>query len=178
MSPDAAAPPPRPRLSDTTPPPIAPIELTLPRPVQTVRVLSLISLTLGLIISLFAGMRQQAIADQLAETLTGVAANETTEAAQALADGLVWSAVGAVLIVTILEQLWWRRLRARRRFARTAQGFTLALHLPVAILAAAVIAAPGDDGTLDRALIIGHFALASAAFTVSLGAGVSSWLRS
>lgn len=178
MTPDAAAPPPRPQLSDTTPPPITPIEFTLPKSVQTVRVLSLISLTMGLIISLFAGMRNQAIADRLTETLTGLDVNESTEAARALAGGLVWAAVGAVLIVTILEAIWWRRLRARRRFARTAQGITLALHFPVALFAVAVIAAPGDDGMLDRALIIGHFALASAAFVVGLSARVNSWLRS
>lgn len=175
---DPAAPPPRPALSDTTPAPIVPTEPNPPRPVRICRSLWLVSATAGFITVLFGLTRFDAIvtrfADALAESGSG---EEAPEALRALAMTSVVAALGAILILTVLQLVWMRRLLARRRWARTAQTLTFALQVPAGLVAASVIGPPGSGAWLDRGLILGQLVLAGLALLVGLTRGVRTWLR-
>lgn len=177
MADDAPAPPPRPKLSDTTPPPIVPLDPPPPGPVQRTRVWWLLAVTAGFITVLFGFTRRNAIAPRLVEAVIDRSPGLSADAAATLADNLSTATLGALLLITILQIVWMRRLLARRPWTRTAQAITLLVHVPVALVAATVLAPPGAGAVLDRGVVLGHLVLSAVAVLYSLNPRVTSWLH-
>lgn len=148
-----------------------------PRSVRICRSLWLISTTAGLITVLFGLTRFTAIVTRFSEALAERAQTGTSESLHGLATTAVGASLGAILILTVLQIVWMRRLTARRRWARTGQSLTFAAQVPAALVAASVIAPPGSGAWLDLGLIIGQVVLAGSALLVGASRGVSTWLR-
>ena len=171
-----SAPPPRPGLSYSTPPPI-PVTAPVPRTVRTARTLWLFSFVAGLAVLLGSFVARDSNLQRLRGVVADMAAGSDTDSVGTAADIVFWGSVGALLLVTALEAAVRAAALGRRTWARWALTLLLAAHLPVLLLASAFLVPSGAAGSYVVMLWGAGLLLAFAGLALLFLPSAGAWLK-
>ncbi|AUI50188.1 hypothetical protein [Arthrobacter crystallopoietes] len=168
--------PPRPQLSDRTPPPIG---QALPPTgmVKAARSLWLLSFLLGAVAIAFAYLSRDHRLERLREIVAEVDPAQDEATVDAVAALVHWGSLGALALIIVVEALLLRGLMRRRGGIRWVQLVVLLIHGGAAVLTDAFLVAPGEGEMYLRWMLVAQLVLASAALLVSLLPGADAWFR-
>lgn len=176
-TPDSAAPPPRPAMSDRTPAPVAQAAEPPPPALNRSRTLWLLSFLSGLTAVVFAFLGREEHLAGIAEQVRDLDPDRAAGTVDTASQVVLFATMAAIVLVVLLESLLVRRMTARRGGARIALTVLLAVHAVVALVAEAFLTVPGGDGLRDRVVLVAWVALAALAHLVSLAPSVGRWLH-
>lgn len=140
------APPPRPGLSHSAPPPIQ-ATTQIPRPVRTARTLWVFSFTAGLAVLAGSFAARDSNLRRLRGVVAEMAAGSDAESVGTAANIVFWGSIGALLSVTLIEAVVLSAVLGRRPWARWVLVLLLAAHLALLLLASAFLVPAGDAGS-------------------------------
>ena len=168
--------PPRPQMSDLTPPPI--IGTLVPPPaVKRIRVLWILSFVSGLIAGIFAYFAQDEILKHLRGLINGLEQGADEETVEALAVVVFWGTLGMLALVILVEVVLLRALMRRHGKVRFVLLAMLFVQGAVTLLADEFLAAPGDQELGIRIMLVLQLVLAGAAVIASVLRGANQWFR-
>jgi hypothetical protein len=167
--------PPRPEMSDRTPPP-ATLSRTPTGPVKISRYLWLTSFVIGLAVLAFAFLARNDHIERLSTVIADVEPDRAAETLDTVALIVFWSSLGAIALVILIEALLERAVVRRHRWAQWAQLLVLVVHTGVVLLAGAFIAL-GNEGLLIAVFLVVQLLLGGMALVVSVLPGSGAWFR-
>ena len=170
------APPPRPGLSYSTPPPI-PVTPPVPRIVRTARTLWVLSFAAGLAVLLGSYVARDSNLQRLRGVVAAMAAGSDTGSVDTATDIVFWGSLGALLLVTVLQASALAAALGRRNWARWVLLLLLAAHLPVLLLASAFLVPGGSEGSYVVMLWCAGLLLALAGLVLLFLPSAGAWLK-
>ncbi len=171
-----SAPPPRPGLSYSTPPPI-PVVPQLPRTVRTARTLWFLSFAAGLAVLLGSFVSRDSNLQRLRGVVADMAAGSDAASVSKAAEIVFWGSIGALLLVTLLEAAVLAAVLGRRNWARWTLLPLLASHVPVLFLASAFLVPAGAAGSYVVMLWGAGLLLALAGLALLFLPSAGAWLK-
>ncbi|GGH90642.1 hypothetical protein ACFFGR_20200 [Arthrobacter liuii] len=171
-----SAPPPRPGLSYSAPPPI-PVAPPVPRTVRTARTLWLLSFAAGLAVLLGSFVARESNLQRLRGVVAGMAAGSDTESVGTAAGIVFWGSICALLLVTLLEAVVLAAVLGRRSWARWTLVPLLASHLLLLVPASAFLVPGGAAGSYVVMLWGAGLLLAFAGLVLLFLPSAGAWLR-
>ncbi|MGN7200699.1 hypothetical protein [Arthrobacter sp. SAFR-044] len=171
-----SAPPPRPGLSYSAPPPI-PVTTPVPRTVRTARSLWLFSFVAGLAVLLGSFVARDSNLQRLRGVVADMAAGSDAGSVGTAANVVFWGSIGALLLVTVLEAAVLAAVWGRRTWARWALVPLLATHVPVMLLASAFLVPSGAAGSYVVMLWGAELLLAFAGLVLLFLPSAGAWLK-
>ncbi|WP_251045952.1 hypothetical protein [Arthrobacter sp. ISL-85] len=171
-----SAPPPRPGLSYSAPPPI-PLTPPVPRTVRTARMLWLFSFLAGLAVLLGSFVARDSNLQRLRGVVADMAAGNDAESVGTAVSIVFWGSIGALLLVTLLEAAVLAAVLGQRNWARWALALLLAAHLPVMVLASAFLVPGGAAGSYVVMLWGAGLILAFAGLVLLFLPSSAAWLK-
>ena len=170
------APPPRPGLSYSAPPPI-PVIPPMPRAVSTSRTLWALSLLAGLAVLLGSFVARDSNLHRLRDLVGVMAGGGDAESVATTADIVFWGSIGALLLVALLEAAVLAAALGRRNWARWVLIPLQATHLPVLLLASTFLVPSGAAGSYVVMLWGAGLLLAIAGLTLLFLPSAGAWLK-
>jgi hypothetical protein len=170
------APPPRPGLSWSAPPPI-PATASLPRTVRAARTLWVLSFLAGLTVLAGSFVARDSNLQRLRAVVPDMAARSGAGSVGTAAEIVFWGSMGALLLVTLLEAVALAAVLGRRAWARWVLVPLLASHLPVLLLASVFLVPTGAAGSYVVMLWVAGLALAFAGLVLLFLPPAGAWLR-
>ena len=170
------APPPRPGLSYSAPPPI-PVIPPVPQVVRTARTLWILSFVAGLAVLLGSFVARDSNLQRLRGVVADMAAGSDARSVETAAEIVFWGSIGALLLVTVLEAAVLAAALGRKNWARWVLVLLLAAHLPVLLLASAFLVPNGADGSYVVMLWGAGLLLAFAGLVLLFLPSAGSWLK-
>jgi hypothetical protein len=170
------APPPRPGLSYSAPPPI-PVTPVLPRVVRTARTLWVLSFVAGLAVLLGSFVARDSNVQRLRGVVADMAAGSDAESVGTAAEIVFWGSIGALLLVTALEAVFLGAALGRRNWSRWVLLLLLAAHVPVLLLASAFLVPSGAEGSYVVMLWGAGLLLAAAGMVFLFLPAAGTWLK-
>ncbi|MDQ0663066.1 hypothetical protein QFZ35_001564 [Arthrobacter ulcerisalmonis] len=171
-----SAPPPRPGLSYSAPPPI-PVSPPAPRTVRTARTLWFSSFAAGLAVLLGSFAARESNLQRLRGVVADMASGSDAESVGTAAEMVFWGSIGALLLVTLLEAAALAAVLGRRNWARWVLVPLLASHLPLLLLASAFLVPGGDAGSYVVMLWGAGLLLAVAGLVFLFLPSAGAWLQ-
>lgn len=170
------APPPRPGLSYSAPPPI-PVTPVLPRVARTARTLWVLSFVAGLAVLLGSFVARDSNVQRLRGVVADMAAGSDAESVGTAAEIVFWGSIGALLLVTALEAVFLGAALGRRNWSRWVLLLLLAAHVPVLLLASAFLVPSGAEGSYVVMLWGAGLLLAAAGMVFLFLPAAGTWLK-
>ena len=170
-----SAPPPRPGLSYSSPPPI-PVVPPVPHAVRTARTLWLLSFAAGLAVLLGSFAARDSNLQRLRGVVAGMAGGSGAGAATT-ASAVFWGSIAALLLMTLLEAAVLAALLGRRAWARWTLVPLLASHLLLLIPASAFLVPGGAAGSYVVMLWAAGLLLAFAGLALLFLPSAGAWVR-
>lgn len=168
--------PARPPMSDTTPAPIIPTR-TITGAANAARMFWLASFALGLLGLLSAIVFRDSAVEELSRLVTDLRDTLTEDEVQAITNGIYFSALGIMGLITLLEMILVRVMHSGRGALRWALVLVvLLLHAPGAMLSVAFIA-PGFNETLHATFLWSQLVFAVVALVVGFLPSSNRWFR-
>ncbi|WP_207454535.1 hypothetical protein [Desertivibrio insolitus] len=175
MSEDSRTRPPRPEMSDTTPPPVkAPPKA--PAAIATTRVLLLVSFVAGFVVIMFAFLSRNTRVEELRTFVTDFDADADSAAIDTTANVLFWATLGVLTAVIVIEALLLQAMMRRHGSGRWVLVFVVALHAAVALFANELLTL-GEDGLVIAIALVAQLLLAGAALLSAFMPGSWRWFR-
>ncbi|MGZ4662623.1 MAG: hypothetical protein ACXVYB_15225 [Arthrobacter sp.] len=171
-----SAPPPRPGLSHSAPPPI-PASPAVPRTVRAARSLWLFSFAAGLAVLLGSLAARDSNLRRLRGVVADMAAGRDADSVGTAADIVFWGSIVALLLVTVLEAAVLAAVLGRRAWARWTLIPLLASHLLVLFLASAFLVPAGAAGSYVVMLWGAGVVLALAGLVLLFLPPAGTWLK-
>ncbi len=171
-----SAPPPRPGLSYSTPPPIPAIP-PLPRVVRTARSLWLFSFAAGLAVLLGSFVARDSNLQRLRGLVAEMAAGRDAASVSTTAEIVFWGSISALLAVTLLEAVALAAVLGRRNWARWTLLPLLASHVLILVLASAFLVPAGAAGSYVVMLWGAGLLLALAGLALLFLPSAGVWLK-
>lgn len=171
-----SAPPPRPGLSYSAPPPI-PVTPPAPRTVRTARSLWLFSFAAGLAVLLGSFVARDSNLQRLRGVVADMASGNDAGSVGTAANIVFWGSIGALLLVTVLEAAVLAAVMGRRTWGRWALVLLLAGHLPIMVLASAFLVPSGAAGSYVVMLWGAELLLAFAGLVLLFLPPAGAWLK-
>lgn len=171
-----SAPPPRPGLSYSAPPPI-PATPAVPRTIRAARSLWLFSFAAGLAVLLGSFAARDSNLQRLRGVVAGMAADRDAESVGTAANIVFWGSIVALLLVTALEAAVLAAVLGRRTWARWTLVLLLAIHVPVLVLASAFLVPGGAAGSYVVMLWGAGLLLALAGLVLLFLPPAGAWLK-
>jgi hypothetical protein len=170
------APPPRPGLSYSAPPPI-PVTPTVPRVVRTARTLWVLSIAAGLAVLVGSFVARDANLERLRGVVADMAAGSDAGSVGTAAEIVFWGSLGALLLVAVLEAAALAAVLGRRNWARWVLLLLLAAHLPVLLLTSAFLVPSGAEGSYVVMVWGAGLLLAAAGLVLLFLPAARAWLK-
>lgn len=170
------APPPRPGLSYSAPPPI-PVTPPPPWPVRTSRTLWILSFIAGLAVLLGSYVARDSNLQRLRGVVADMAAGSDAGSVGTAAEIVFWGSIAALLLVTLLEAAVLSMLMGRRIWARWTLFPLLATHVLLLLLASAFLVPGGAAGSYVVMLWAAGVALAFAGLVLLFLPSAGAWLK-
>jgi len=170
------APPPRPGLSYSAPPPI-PVTPPAPWPVRTARTLWILSFIAGLAVLLGSYVARDSNLQRLRGVVADMAAGSDAGSVGTAAGIVFWGSIAALLLVTLLEAAVLSMLLGRRTWARWTLVPLLATHVLLLLLASAFLVPGGAAGSYVVMLWVTGVALAFAGLVLLFLPSAGAWLK-
>lgn len=163
-------------MSDLTPAPVPP-KIVPAGPVKVASYLWIASFIAGLmaILIVFLGRNDQLT--RLGDVLTGMRPDEDPATIDAVAEFVLWGSLLALAVVIVIEGILLAILMRRHGAVRWVMLPVLLIQCVVAVLADALVVAPGIDGWGIHLLLLVQLVLAGTALVVSTLPGAGRWLR-
>jgi len=171
-----SAPPPRPGLSYSAPPPI-PVIQPLPRTVRIARTLWLFSFAAGLAVLLGSFVARDSNLQRLRGVVAEMAAGSDATSVSTTTEIVFWGSIGALLLVTLLEAAVLAAGLARRAWARWTLVPLLASHLLLLFPASAFLVPEGAAGSYVVMLWGVGLVLAFAGLVLLFLPSAGTWLK-
>ena len=170
------APPPRPGLSYSTPPPI-PVIPPAPRTVRAARMLWLFSFGAGLAVLLGSFVARDSNLQRLRGVVAEIAAAGDSSSVSTTAEIVFWGSIGALLVVTLLEAAVLAAVLGRRTWARWTLVPLLASHLLLLFPASAFLVPGGAAGSYVVMLWSAGMVLAFTGLVLLFLPPAGAWLK-
>lgn len=170
------APPPRPGLSYSAPPPI-PVTPPPPWPVRTSRTLWILSFIAGSAVLLGSYVARDSNLQRLRGVVAGMAAGSDAGSVGTAAEIVFWGSIAALLLVTLLEAAVLSMLMGRRIWARWTLVPLLATHVLLLLPASAFLVPGGAAGSYVVMLWAAGVALAFAGLVLLFLPSAGAWLK-
>jgi hypothetical protein len=163
-------------MSDTTPAPVGrPI-----KPSGAVKVASafwLLSFAAGLLAVIFAFLSRNVQIDHLGTLVKDLKPEQDAETLKAVAETVLWSSLGAIVLVIVVEALLLLVMLHRRGAARWGLLCMMLVQAGVTVLAIALLASPGGEGTTILLLLVTALVLAGVALVAGAVPRAGAWFR-
>jgi hypothetical protein len=170
-------PPPRPEMSDRTPPPIRrPVEPSTA--VKASRFLWTASFIAGLMAVFFGFLARNNQTDRIQDLILEVDPDRDAETLETAANIVLWTSLGALVVVVLIELALLFSMLKRRGYVRWIQLLVLAAHAGVTVVADALIVGDDVDGIVLRVILVSQLFLALAGLLASFLPGTRAWFRS
>ncbi|MDP9888856.1 hypothetical protein [Pseudarthrobacter enclensis] len=170
-----SAPPPRPGLSYSSPPPI-PVAPRVPGAVRAARTLWLLSFAAGLAVLLGSFVARDSNLQRLRGVVAGMAGGSGAGVATT-ASTVFWGSIAALLLMTLLEAAVLAALLGRRAWARWTLVPLLATHLLLLIPASAFLVPGGAAGSYVVMLWAAGLLLAFAGLALLFLPSAGAWVK-
>lgn len=169
-------PPPRPEMSDRTPPPIAK-PVVVSGAVKISRYLWIGSFVAGLMVVFFAFLSRNNQTERIQEVIRDLDPDRSEDTLEAAANIVLWGSLGAVIVVLLIELVLMAAMLRPRGWIRFVQLPFLVVHAGVMIIADALIVGEDADGAYLAALLLAQLLLAVAALIASFLPGTRAWFH-
>lgn len=171
------APPPRPGVTLSAPPPIA-VATEAPGPAKVSRSLWVASFVAGaaLIVTDFLG--RNAHFERLKGVIEGMVPAGDAESLQGATAVVFLGSLGMLALVIAMEAVLLAIIFKRRSWARWALAPLVLLHAVVTVIISDFVVAPGSDGVLATVLLAAQYILAAAGLILLFLPATTAWLRS
>jgi hypothetical protein len=125
----------------------------------------------------FAFLSRNPQLDHLAKLVTDLRPEQDAATVKAVAAVVFWGALGALVVVIIIEALLLLRVMHRHGGARWALLCMALVQGGVGVLAVAFLVAPGAEGNTVFLLLAAAWVLAGAALVAGVMPGAGAWFR-
>lgn len=171
------APPPRPGMSLSSPPPIAAV-VRPPGPARLSRSLWVASFVAGIAVVVTGFLGRDAQFERLKGVLGTMVPDGGAEAVEGTTAVVFLGSLAMLALVVAMEAVLLAVLFKRRLWARWALAPLVLLHAVVTVITADFVVAPGADGVLAIALLAAQFILAAAGLILLFLPSTTTWLLS
>lgn len=170
------APPPRPAMSDSTPPPIRkPVERS--GAITVSRFLWIASFVAGLMVVFFAFLSRNNQTERIQGVLRDLEPARAESTLESAANVVLWGSLGAVAVVLLVELILMFAMLKPRGWVRFVQIPMLAINVAVTLIAAGLIVGDDADGVYLAVLLGAQLLLAVAASVASFMPGTRAWFH-
>ena len=170
------APPPRPGVSVSSPPPIV-AAVRPPGPARWARSLWLASFLAGFGVILTDFLGRNAHFERLKGVIGGMVPDGDAKALDGATAVVFLGSLGLLALVVAMEAVLQAVVFRHRGWARWALAPVVLLHAVVTVVIADFVIAPGADGVLATVLLAAQYILAAAGLILLFLPSVSVWLR-
>ncbi|WP_309074876.1 hypothetical protein [Paenarthrobacter sp.] len=172
-----SAPPPRPGISLSTPPPIAEA-VRPPGPARLSRTLWVASFVAGIAVVVTGFLDRDSHFERLKGVIGGMVPDGDADAIEGATAVVFLGSLAMLALVIAMEAVLLAVLFKRRIWARWALAPLVLLHAVVTVITADFVVAPGGDGVLTIVLLAAQFILAAAALILLFLPSTTIWLLS
>jgi hypothetical protein len=172
-----SAPPPRPGISLSTPPPIAAV-VKPPALARVSRSLWVASFVAGIAVVATGFLGRDSHFERLKGVIGGMVPDGDADAVEGATAVVFLGSLTMLALVVAMEAILLAVLFKRRIWARWALAPLVLLHAVVTVITADFVVAPGADGALTTALLAAQFILAAAGLILLFLPATTTWLLS
>lgn len=171
------APPPRPGVSLSVPPPIA-AAVVPPGTARLSRSLWVASFVAGIAVVVFGFLGRDANFERLKGVIGGMVPDGDAQAVEGSTAVVFLGSLAMIALVVAMEAVLLAVLFKRRVWARWTLAPLVLLHAVVTVITADFVVAPGPDGVLATVLLAAQFILAAAGLILLFFPSTTAWLLS
>lgn len=171
------APPQRPGMSLSTPPPI-PAAVKPPGPARLSRSLWLASFVSGIAVVFTGFLGRDAHFERLKGVIQSMVPDGDANSVEGAAAVVFLGSLAMIAVVVAMEAVLLAILFRRRTWPRWALAPLLLLHAVVTVITADYVVAPGNDGVMAMVLLAAQFILAAAGLILLFLPSTTAWLLS
>ncbi|NMR31183.1 hypothetical protein [Crystallibacter degradans] len=142
---------------------------------KATRTLWLLSFLAGFVAIVFAYLSRDARLEWLRALAAELGPDQDSQTLDAVAALAHWGSLGVLVLIIVIEALLLRPMMRQRGWVRWVQLGVLLSHGGAAVLADAVLVAPGGGEDYLRLLLGVQLVLAAAALVISVLPGASNW---
>ncbi|UKA49051.1 hypothetical protein LFT48_16620 [Arthrobacter sp. FW305-123] len=172
-----SAPPPRPGISLSTPPPIAAVPKP-PAPARVSRSLWVASFLAGIAVVATGFLGRDSHFERLKGVIGGMVPDGDADALEGTTAVVFLGSLTMLALVIAMEAILLAVAFKRRVWARWALAPLVLLHAVVTVITADFVVAPGGDGILTTVLLAAQFILAAAGLILLFLPATTTWLLS
>ncbi|SDX39907.1 hypothetical protein SAMN04487917_101112 [Arthrobacter sp. yr096] len=172
-----SAPPPRPGISLSVPPPITAV-VKPPGPARLSRSLWVASFVAGIAVVVTGFLGRDSHFERLKGVIGGMVPDGDAQAVDGATAVVFLGSLTMLALVVVMEAVLLAVLFKRRTWARWALAPVVLLHAVVTVITADFVVAPGADGAMAIVLLAAQFILAAAGLILLFLPSTTTWLLS